>query len=97
MFEELANHAHHLDVVANAFDARAQAAHAPHDQFNVHAGLGGFVEQGNQAWIGEGIHFCPDVAPIARLGMGDFPADEVLHAAAQGDRCHQQFAEALLL
>ena len=74
-----------------------QAAHAADHQFDPHARLGGFVEQSDDRRIHQGIHLGPDVAATALAGMPSLPADQLFHAAAQGDRGHQQLAEALLL
>ena len=82
---------------AQPFPTWDQAAHAADDQFDLNACLGGFIQQGDDLRIDQGVHLGPDVAGRPCLGMIDFSANQGLHAFAQGDRSHQQFAEALLL
>ena len=97
MFEEATNDAHHAHALALAGNPWSEAADASNDQFNLHSGLGGFIEKSNDARIHQGVHLGDDVTAAACLGMVDFTADQGLHSRAQADGSDEQFAERLLL
>ena len=97
MFKKAANYTGNADRFANSRQSWPQAAHAANDQFDLDPSLRGFVEQGDDRRINQRIHFGPQVATAAIFGMVNLAADPVFHAATQGDRSHEQFAETLLL
>ena len=89
MLEKTPDDADHSDAIADAFESWPEAAHAPHHQFDGHPSLGGFVEQGDDCRVDQGIDLGPNMAPPAGLGVVDFTPDQAFHAAAQGDGCDQ--------
>ena len=96
VFKKAANYTGNADRFANARQSWPQAAHAANDQFDLDPSLRGFVEQGDDRRINQRIHLGPQVATAAIFGMVNLAADPVFHAATQGDRSHEQFAETLL-
>ena len=96
VFQKAPNDAKDANVFAQAGNAGAQATDAANDEIDLDACLGGFVENGNNLGIDEGVHFSNDSSFRAALLMGalaiDFPADEGNEAIAHVDRSQQQFA-----
>ena len=75
MLQEAADDAADMDVLADARHLGFQAADAADDQIDPDAGLAGFVQFHDDAFIGQGIHFRNDM-PIPELFMrGDFVID----------------------
>ena len=86
VFEEPADDAGHLDVVAHAGNAGPQRAHAAHQQVDLHARLGGPVEDGDHLAVDERVHLEHEVAAAARELMLDLAFEQCFEAVAQVDR-----------
>ncbi len=89
VFQKPADDTDDADIVADAFDARSQAADAANDQVDGDARLGGCVQKLDHPGVGEGIHLEDEPCGASGAGMGDLPFDECGDACPQVHRRHR--------
>src|SRR5690606_34190572 len=77
VFQEAADDRAHMDVVGDTGNARAQAAHAAHDQVDAHPGLAGLVQRLDHLRVGQRVDLDDDVRRLALAGRLGFPGDQV--------------------
>ena len=75
VLEEAADDAGDADIVADSGHAGAKAADAADEEIELDPGLGGFVEELDDAAIDEGVDLEDDVAAAAVFLVLDFAAD----------------------
>ena len=90
VLQKLADNAHDSDVLADAFDARNEAADAAHDKLHAHTGLGGFIEKLDDLRVNEGVDFDRDAAGQTLFGVFGLLTDHVLKEAAHAVRCNDE-------
>ena len=94
MFEEPADDADDANVFAQVRNPRAQATDAAHDQVDLHAGAGGFVEFLDDLLVDERIELHDHAAGFSGRGMVAFAFDHSDEAVLQVEGRHQQFFQA---
>ena len=86
VLEEAVHNADHPDVFAQAGDARAQAADAPHNQLDLHPRLRGPVERLDDLGIDQRIQLRGDVPHPAVLADRLFKGDQIEYFRTQLQR-----------
>ena len=87
VLEEAADDALDADVVGQAMDARAQAANAAHDQFDLHPGLAGAIEGVDHHRIDQRVQLGPDRAGLPALA---FSASRAISLSSSRLQCHRR-------
>ena len=90
VFQEAAEDADDLDVVAEAGHSRAEGADAPHPDLDRHARLGGAVEGVDDALVDDSVALKADSGGQSRPRVLDLAIDAVDEAVADGVRGDEQ-------
>ena len=91
MLQETPDDGRHLDVVADALHAGAQAADAAHLEPDAHALHGSPVQGPDNVFIHQLVAFENDFAVSILLVQGRFALDHIQQGAAHGQRGDEQF------
>ncbi len=86
MFQELAKHGAHPDILGQARNAGPQCAGPAHDQFDPGAVAGCLVQGLDDLWLQQGVHLGDDQSLAASLGVLAFAADGFEQRRVHGER-----------
>ncbi len=85
VLQEASHDGAHPDVVRDARDPGAQAADPPHDEVNLHPGLGGAVEGPDHLLLHHCVHLGDDAPWPPLLGQPGLPLDTLQNAGVEGE------------
>ncbi len=92
VLQEASQDAAHADRLAESRNTGAQAADAAHDQIDLHAGLRGAIEGGDDFGVDQGVHFKDQLAVAILLMNRNLALDAIDNPGAQPQGRDQQFA-----
>src|SRR5215216_75515 len=82
VFQVTPDNADHGDILTHALDPWPQATHTAHQQVDLDAGPGGFVEHLDKTRVHNRIDLEDQVSFAAGLGMFNLPANQFLQSTA---------------